>query len=98
MHDLEISLEQITDWVKSNKWNKKFINQTYVTKGKNADDWITYVDGAKFLDVLFTNISESKLTFDKIKHSVSICEWIIKNAFDDLEEIKETLKGFLKVK
>jgi predicted ATPase len=97
IHDLGITLEQIKDWIENNKWGKKFISQTY-TKVKNNDDWVTNVDGAKFLEAMFTSISDNKLTFDKIQHSVAICEWIIENAFEDLAEIKDMLSAFLKVK
>ena len=54
------------------------------------------VDGAKFIESLFSSISQSRLTFDKIKHSVSLCEWIIENSFEDLKDIENTLITFLK--
>ncbi|WP_337967148.1 AAA family ATPase [uncultured Flavobacterium sp.] len=93
---LKITLGVINNWIEENKWEKKFINQSYISKGKNETNWLDNVDGAEFLKVLFSAITNNTVTFDKIKHSVLLCEWIIKNSFDDLKDIEETLSGFLK--
>jgi predicted ATPase len=95
INDLGITIENITNWIGLKKWDKKFISQSYA-KEKIQDDWLTNVDGAIFLDSLFSSISQSRLTFDKIKHSVSLCEWIIENSFEDLKDIENTLSAFLK--
>jgi len=95
--ELEITLENVSQLIEEIKWDKKFINQTYVTKGKHLDDWLINVDGAKFLDSLFSSISQNKVTFDKIKHLVSLCEWIIDNSFGDLKDIQKSLSVFLKI-
>ncbi len=95
IYDLKITIDNINDWITVKKWDKKFISQTYA-KEKSENDWLMNVDGASFLDSLFSSISQNRLTFDKIKHSVSLCEWIIENSFEDLKDIENTLSAFLK--
>lgn len=94
--NLGITPQRVNNWTEENKWEKKFINQSYISRGKNETDWLNNVDGAEFLKALFSSITNNTLTFDKIKHSVLLCEWIIKNSFHDLKDIEETLSNFLK--
>ena len=93
--DLDLTLEKIEVEYESIKWNKEFISQKFVTAGKNNTDWLINVDGAKFLTKLFSEITANRLTFDKIKHSVALCEWVIENSIEDLKELQDMLKSIL---
>lgn len=50
----------------------------------------------KFFRIFIFSILQNTLAFDKIKHSFSLCEWIIENSFEDLKDIENTLSAFLK--
>lgn len=82
----------IDEWLEENRWDSSFIKD----KAKNITNWVDNVDGAKLLNKLFNKVSETRVKFDKIKHSVALCEWLIEHKIDALDDIVEMLKGFLK--
>jgi AAA15 family ATPase/GTPase len=93
--EISVSQESITEWISLHKWDKEFIKKKFADE-KNEDKWLIEVDGAKFLETMFSELTQSKVAFEKIKHSVGLCEWIVDNDFNALIEIQEVLKGFLK--
>jgi hypothetical protein len=93
--DLKITLEDIQKWIGDNKWKKDYISKEHSTN-KVDENWLVNVDGAKFLSDLFNSVSKQKLAFDKLKHSVALCDWVIENSFDDLKEIQALLNKVLK--
>lgn len=93
--DEKISLETIETWIETNKWEKKFISQRYANDKKETD-WLLYVDGAKFLAELFNVLSDTKVTYSKVKHSVALAEWLIENDFENsFEDYKIIFEKFL---
>jgi hypothetical protein len=49
------------------------------------------VDGAAVLKEIFSELSENRVQYDKVRHSVGITQWIIDNAQQDLREISGLL-------
>jgi len=94
LNSFSISESQIIDWLEKNKWDKKYIDQK-LTKEKKDEIWLEQVDGAKILASLFSDLTQQLLTFDKIKHSVSLCNWVIENSFEDLKDIQLILSSTL---
>ncbi|MES2655197.1 MAG: AAA family ATPase [Bacteroidota bacterium] len=91
----EISLETIKGWIENNKWDKKFITQKQANN-KNEADWLLHVDGAKFLAELFNVLSDTKVTYSKVKHSVALAEWLIENDFENsFDDYKIIFEKFL---
>lgn len=86
----DLNLEEIDKWLEENKWNQKFIKKRFINT-KSETEWLANVDGAKLLSDLFIALTSSRLSFDKIKHSVALCEWLIENSIESFDEIKELL-------
>jgi len=61
-------------------------------------DWILDIHAAKLLEVLFSSLSETRVVFDKVKHSVALTEWLIRNDPVQLAEITSLLKDLLEQK
>ncbi|MFL5753695.1 MAG: AAA family ATPase [Bacteroidia bacterium] len=95
IQNLSISYDTINTWIQKNKWNKKYINQKY-SEAKNETTWLKQVNGAGFLSDMFSSLTGNTLQYDKIKHSVVLTEWIIKNSSEDLKEIQSLLIKILK--
>jgi len=53
--------------------------------------WISEIDGATVLKEIFAELSENRVQFDKVRHSVAITRWIIGNAPEQLQEISDLL-------
>lgn len=95
IEDMEITQKSVDDWIEANKWKKEFIAKSH-SKDENQDNWIINVNGAKFLSELFVSLTQARVEFDKIEHSVALADWVIENSFDDMEEYQKTLSDFLK--
>jgi hypothetical protein len=54
-------------------------------------NWVIEVDGAAVLKEIFSELSENRVQYDKVRHSVGITQWIIDNAQQDLREISGLL-------
>ncbi|MGC1248442.1 MAG: hypothetical protein WA865_19700 [Spirulinaceae cyanobacterium] len=59
--------------------------------------WLEKVDGAKLLSSLFAELSNSRVTYSKTKHSVELTEWLVKHQPDQLLTLAELLKRILAV-
>src|SRR6266436_4948089 len=59
------------------------------------NDWILGIDGARVLSEIFSELSETRVTFEKTKHSVALTKWLIRNDQDSLREIGQLLGGLL---
>jgi hypothetical protein len=53
------------------------------------------VNGAKLLTDLFNELSETRVLYDKIKHSVELVKYILSNGPEELREIVDLLTGML---
>ena len=88
---IKVAREQLIEWMEKNKWNKKYIEAKYSKEG-TSEIWQVEVHGANLLTDVFKELTEGKLEFSKIKHSVALCDWIIENSIEDLEEIQSILR------
>jgi hypothetical protein len=65
------------------------------TKSVPTTDWVKGIDGARLLSEIFPELSESRVTFEKTKHSVSLTKWLIRNDPGMLREISDLLGKIL---
>ena len=90
------SESEINEWINKNKSDKRLFPSGYdmLLIDKN---WLIDIDGAKFISVLFTELTGAKLSYAKILHPVSLTDWLIENSFDDLQEYQVILTEIFKV-
>jgi hypothetical protein len=62
---------------------------------ENGTDWQRHIDAARVLSELFTELSETRVSYDKIRHSVALTEFIIEHSPEELEEIADLLVNLL---
>jgi hypothetical protein len=60
-------------------------------------DWMQGIDGARVLSEIFAELSESRVSFEKTKHSVSLTKWLIRNDLERLREVADLLVRVLSV-
>lgn len=90
-----VTEEEVAKWFQ-NKENESEYNRPKIdTVGKK---WEEYVHGAKILEDLFSDLSETRVQYEKTKHSVAITEWLIDNAPEQLEELAELISSIVKRK
>jgi len=53
------------------------------------------VDGARVLEGIFTQFSETRVAYQKVGHGIALTEWLIEHAPEDLAEVKTLLEEVL---
>ncbi|MCH8269152.1 MAG: ATP-binding protein [Acidobacteria bacterium] len=61
----------------------------------NSENWVNDVNGAKLLSALFAQLSETRVRYEKIEHSIALTERIVENSPEDLREIADQLVRIL---
>jgi hypothetical protein len=54
-------------------------------------EWVAQVHAAKLLSEMFQELSEARVTYDKVEYGTQLTRWIIQNTPDDLKEISDLL-------
>ena len=57
--------------------------------------WRISANATKVLERIFNQLSESRVAFDKVNHTVLLTEWLIENAPDDLKEVSDLIESCL---
>jgi hypothetical protein len=82
------------------------IDEWLAKKGKDfhpdalpVDDcnFVQKVDAAKLLSALFSDLSQTTLSFDKVRHSVELTNWLLTNKPTELAELMDYVVGLLNV-
>lgn len=61
----------------------------------DPEDWVREIDGAKVLGEIFSTLSQTRVSYDKVKHAPALTEWIIENAPGELVGIAAFLNQIL---
>ncbi len=61
------------------------------SKYSTEEEWLQEVHGAKVLETLFKELSESRVEYDKVLYGVALTEWIVNNAPTDLKEVADLI-------
>lgn len=60
-----------------------------------ADEWIREIDAARVLKEIFAELSQTRVSYDKVKHSVALTEWIVNQDPQELDGIATLLTQIL---
>jgi hypothetical protein len=55
------------------------------------ENWSEHIHAAGLLRDLFSDLSETRVTYDKIEHGVELTRWIIEHRPENLREIADLL-------
>ncbi|NMO18715.1 AAA family ATPase [Pyxidicoccus fallax] len=84
--DAPIAEERIQVWLDAHSQRDK-----YYLRAKTRD-FLLDVDAPKLLSDLFSELSEARLEYNKVEHSVAITEWLLEHKREALQEIADLLK------
>jgi hypothetical protein len=76
----------------------KLNDQSYFCKEEKIstpEDRPRRVDAARVLEDLFSNFSETRVSYEKVKHGIALTEWLIRNAPEQLDDIVALLTKVL---
>ncbi|HEV2103384.1 MAG TPA: hypothetical protein VGR58_11460, partial [Candidatus Acidoferrum sp.] len=60
-----------------------------------TSNWLIEIDGAMVLQRVFSELSETRVSFDKVKHNLPLTEYLATNDPSTLAEVGAILKGLL---
>lgn len=63
--------------------------------GSGEGEWLRGIDGARVLRDIFGRLSETRVSFSKVTHSVALTEWLVKHKPERLREVAELLDEVL---
>ena len=87
-----ITHKEVTEWLKTHKWDGKYIKDPKDVSQKTEEYWKKNVDGAKLLADLFNEFSETRVEYDKVKHGIFLTKWIISSKQENLKDVKDLLR------
>jgi len=82
-----VAPEDVERWIEEHGWDEKYFDATVEESDRNDPFWRTEVDGAKLLKDLFADLSETRVSYEKVVHGVDLTQWLCDNAPEDLEEL-----------
>jgi len=76
---------------------KKQADPKYYCKGTvpASENWLVEIDGFALLGDIFSELSGTRVSFDKVRDSLTLTEWIAENAPEHLKEVLDMLSAFL---
>lgn len=82
----------IAAWIENERWNVKFFPSNLE---RTPEIWITNVDAAKLLDVMFQHFLGELHRFHKTTHSVALTEWLLEHKPEALREVADLISKVL---
>jgi hypothetical protein len=66
-----------------------------VPEHRTPVEWLSSVSGAAVLNRLFIELSETRVTYDKVRDGVALTEWLLENHPEELVPLGQFLVGLL---
>lgn len=88
-----LTAAEVEQWIEQHRKVKK-----YGAHDASDDSWVTTIHGAKVLADLFNELSETRVAYDKVVHSVALTKWIIEHNPEHLTELSQLLSEILSAK
>jgi len=77
--------EEVQAWIDPNKWNGRYFDP--LPADRTDDVWVREVHAARLLGDLFSQLSEQRVSYDKIAHGVALTDWLLHHAPAELADI-----------
>lgn len=84
---------EVREWLDRNRWNVRYF-ETSPTE-RTPDVWVREVHGAKLLADLFSQLSDHRVTYDKVQHGIALTDWILEQMPEDLREMGDLVERAL---
>jgi hypothetical protein len=71
-------------------------DEVYFKPLATSPEALSRINGALFLRNAFATVTNARVQFDKIRHSVAICSWLLENDPSQLAEVAHLIEERLK--
>jgi energy-coupling factor transporter ATP-binding protein EcfA2 len=83
----EITEEIVSSWLATHARKKKFWKLPGLVPPYPSDEWVKGIHGAELLSDLFSTLTETRLSYDKVKHGVKLTEPLAARNTPDIQEL-----------
>jgi hypothetical protein len=81
--------EQVSTWIDQNLWDTRFFDNKEVPESKRQHEkWIRDVHAAKMLEKMFSDLSDTRIEYNKTTHSVDLTKWLLEHKSEALTDIE----------
>jgi len=87
--DTPVTATEVEAWLDARRRDVKYFDPLPVVQTPGA--WRINVHGAKLLTDLFSQLSEQRVSYDKVRHGVALTDWLLEHAPDDLQEVAQLI-------
>ncbi len=91
--DPPVTEDEVREWLERNGWDGRYFET--MPSERTHDVWLREVRGAKILADLFSQLSEQRVVYDKVRHGVALTEWLLEHVPEDLREVGELIEHTL---
>ncbi|MDP9485558.1 MAG: AAA family ATPase [Actinomycetota bacterium] len=91
----DVEFEEVEGWLEGHRWKDKYFEKKVEEASRTDQIWLNDVHGAKLLKDLFQDLSETRVSYDKVIHGSALTRWLCDEAPEDLEELARLIEGRL---
>ncbi len=84
--------KEIEGWLEDHRWKDKYFEKKVEEDSRTGRIWLSDVHGAKLLKDLFQDLSETRVSYDKVVHGSALTRWLCDEAPEDLQELARLIK------
>lgn len=90
-----VSPEKVEEWLEEHRWDAEYFDAPVDEPNRHHDFWLTEVHGAKVLEDIFTTLSETRVTYDKVADGVKLTRWLCDKAPEELTGLARLIEDRL---
>lgn len=90
-----VTEQDVRRWWNDNQWSPRFFKKVPAIGQQTPEIWTADVHGGKFLEALFSELSEQRVTYRKVQHGKALTEWLVANNPDALSEVASLVRPLL---
>jgi energy-coupling factor transporter ATP-binding protein EcfA2 len=92
-----ITSADVSEWLRRHQWEPELFSPGPPPPNRTNESWLEHVSGAKVLDRIFAELSETRVTYDKVKHGQALTAWLLDRLPETLRPLAEFLSRRLPV-
>jgi hypothetical protein len=82
---------EVAEWIEQHRWNSRYVAVSADPKEESMPYWLEHVHGARLLDDMFKELSQNRVTYDKVIYGVALTKWIIEHNPEQLQAIADLI-------
>jgi hypothetical protein len=75
----EITPILVRAWLETHQWDIQLFTPGPSPSDRSPSTWIEHVSGAKVLERVFADLSEARVSYDKVRHGQALTDWLLRN-------------------